>query len=179
MSIIVGKKAGMTEIFTADGNAISSTVVELLPNRVAQLKALETDGYSAVQIAYGNKRATLLNKPTSGHLAKAGIDSALGFVEFRVSEKDLENYSLGSDISLEAFAEGKKVHVRGVSKGKGFAGAVKRHHFKMQDATHGNSVSHRALGSTGQCQDPGKVFKGKKIHAVYVPFFTARIPPNP
>jgi large subunit ribosomal protein L3 len=162
MSIIVGKKIGMTEMLTADGRAIASTVLELLPNKVAQLKS-EGAHYHAVQIAYGSKRKALHNMPEAGHLAKAGIESALGLIEFRVEASDLENYKLGDDISLEPFAEGAKVHVQGVTKGKGFAGGVKRHGFKMQDATHGNSVSHRAIGSTGQCQDPGKVFKGKKM----------------
>jgi large subunit ribosomal protein L3 len=160
MSIIVGKKLGMTEMLSADGSAVASTVIELLPMKVGGLRP----EYYGVQIAYGTKRKKLLNKPLAGHLAKAGIESALGLMEFRVnSAAEMDGYKLGDEISLDAFAEGAKVHVQGISKGKGFAGGVKRHGFKMQDATHGNSVSHRAIGSTGQCQDPGKVFKGKKM----------------
>lgn len=160
---IVAKKCGMTEIFTEDGESTAVTAVEILPAKVSQLKTTEKDGYSALQVAYGEKRTSLINKPMSGHLAKAGIESAKGLIEFRMSSEDIANYKLGDAVDYTEFADGKTVKVTGVSKGKGFAGAVKRHNFKMQDATHGNSVSHRALGSTGQCQYPGRVFKGKKM----------------
>lgn len=160
---IIGRKCGMTEIFTDTGESHAVTVVELLSNRVSQLKTTDTDGYSAVQVAYGKRRTSLMNKPAMGHLAKAKIDSALGLREFRVKDKLLSDLSLGDELPLEHFQEGHALKIRGVSKGKGFQGGVKRHNFHMQDATHGNSVSHRALGSTGQCQTPGRVFKGKKM----------------
>ena len=160
---IVGIKVGMTEVFTEEGAATPVTAVKILQAKVAQVITPEKNGYSALQVAYGEKRASLLNKPAVGHLAKAGIESALGMMEFTLPESELEGYKLGDLIKHEDFVDGLKVKVTGTSKGKGFAGAVKRHNFAMQDATHGNSVSHRALGSTGQCQDPGKVFKGKKM----------------
>lgn len=160
---IIGRKCGMTEIFTDTGESHAVTVVELLSNRVSQLKTADTDGYTAIQVAYGKKRTSLINKPALGHLAKAKIDSALGLHEFRVSANALTDLNLGDELSLGHFEEGQALKIRGVSKGKGFQGGVKRHNFHMQDATHGNSVSHRALGSTGQCQTPGRVFKGKKM----------------
>jgi len=158
---IIGHKCGMTRIFTEDGTSIPVTVIEATPNRVTQLKTKEKDGYQAIQITCGSKRAKRINKPTSGQLAKAGVETGRGFWEFRLN--DDEESQLGAEIKVDIFAQGQKVDVSGTTKGKGFAGPVKRHHFKTQDATHGNSLSHRAHGSVGQNQTPGRVFKGKKM----------------
>ncbi|OAD23531.1 50S ribosomal protein L3, partial [Candidatus Thiomargarita nelsonii] len=158
---IIGHKCGMTRIFTEDGTSIPVTVIEATPNRVTQLKTKEKDGYQAIQITCGSKRAKRINKPTSGQLAKAGVETGRGFWEFRLN--DDEDSQLGAEIKVDIFAQGQKVDVSGTTKGKGFAGPVKRHHFKTQDATHGNSLSHRAHGSVGQNQTPGRVFKGKKM----------------
>ncbi|KHD08982.1 50S ribosomal protein L3 [Candidatus Thiomargarita nelsonii] len=158
---IIGHKCGMTRIFTEDGTSIPVTVIEATPNRVTQLKTKEKDGYQAIQITCGSKRAKRINKPTSGQLAKAGVETGRGFWEFRLN--DDEESKLGAEIKVDIFAQGQKVDVSGTTKGKGFAGPVKRHHFKTQDATHGNSLSHRAHGSVGQNQTPGRVFKGKKM----------------
>ncbi len=158
---IIGHKCGMTRIFTEDGTSIPVTVIEATPNRVTQLKTKEKDGYQAIQITCGSKRANRINKPTSGQLAKAGVETGRGFWEFRL--KDDEDSQLGAEIKVDIFAQGQKVDVSGTTKGKGFAGPVKRHNFRTQDATHGNSLSHRAHGSVGQNQTPGRVFKGKKM----------------
>lgn len=159
---IVGRKIGMTRIFTADGVSIPVTVVEIQSNRVSQLKTIEKDGYSAIQITAGSKKASRVSKPMAGHFAKAEIEAGDVLCEFRV--ESTENYSLGQCISAQdIFAEGQYVDVSSISKGKGFAGTVKRHNFRTQDATHGNSRSHRVPGSIGQNQTPGKVFKGKKM----------------
>lgn len=165
MSIgLVGKKRGMSRLFTEDGRSIPVTLIEATPNRVTQVKTIETDGYSAVQVTAGNKRASLLGKPAKGHFAKAKVEPGRGLWEFRVSAEDLGKYELGGEIAAgDVFEVGQIVDVAGISKGKGFAGAVKRHHFHMQDATHGNSLSHRAPGSIGQNQTPGRVFPGKKM----------------
>ncbi|MCB0385776.1 MAG: 50S ribosomal protein L3 [Bdellovibrionales bacterium] len=158
---IVGRKSGMTRIFNEDGASLPVTVIEVTPNRVTQIKTPEIDGYSAVQVAYGQRRASRVNKAAAGHFAKAGVEGAEGLVEFLVD--NIEPYELGSVLPLTAFEAGQVVDVVGTTKGKGFQGAVKRWNFKTQDATHGNSLSHRAPGSIGQNQSPGRVFKGKKM----------------
>ncbi len=157
---IVGRKSGMTRIFTDEGQSVPVTVLEVVPNRVTQVKGVDSDGYSAVQVTTGEKRANRLTKSEKGHFAKAESEAGRGLWEFRVDGGD---YEIGSELTVELFEAGQKVDVTGSSKGKGFAGGVKRWNFKMQDATHGNSLSHRAPGSIGQCQTPGRVFKGKKM----------------
>ncbi|MDC9594232.1 50S ribosomal protein L3 [Xenorhabdus sp. IM139775] len=159
---LVGKKVGMTRIFTEDGVSIPVTVIEIENNRVTQVKSKETDGYRAIQVTAGSKKASRVNKPEAGHFAKAGVEAGRILREFRLSENDTE-FTVGQSISVEIFADVKKVDVTGTSKGKGFAGTVKRWNFRTQDATHGNSLSHRVPGSIGQNQTPGKVFKGKKM----------------
>lgn len=164
MSIgLVGKKKGMTRVFTEDGSAVPVTVIEVTPNRVTQIRNEERDGYRAVQVTRGTRRASLVNRPNAGHYAQAGVEAGEGLWEFRLSEGEGEDLTVGGELTVELFQDGQKVDVTGTSKGKGFAGAVKRHNFRMQDATHGNSLSHRAPGSIGQCQTPGRVFKGKKM----------------
>lgn len=158
---LVGRKCGMTRVFTEDGISIPVTVIEVLPNKVTQIKTLENDGYQAIQVTMGNKKRSRVNKPAAGHYAKANVEPGEGLWEFRL--KNLEGITLGSEIKLDQFKVGQMIDVVGTSKGKGFAGTVKRHHFATQDATHGNSLSHRAPGSIGQRQSPGKVFKGKKM----------------
>jgi len=159
---LVGRKSGMTRVFTEDGTSVPVTVVEVSPNRVTQVKELESDGYRAVQVTAGSRRASRVSKSEAGHFAKAGVEAGTGLWEFRLGESD-EAPEIGSELTVEQFEAGQKVDVSGKSKGKGFQGGVKRWNFSMQDATHGNSISHRALGSTGQCQTPGRVFKGKKM----------------
>lgn len=164
MSIgIVGRKVGMTRIFQEDGVSVPVTVIEATPNRVTQLFTEENDGYKALQVTAGTKKANRVNKAEAGHFAKAGVEAGRGLWEFRLNEGEGEGLSVGSEISVEVFADTKTVDVTGTSKGKGFAGVVKRYNFAMQDATHGNSISHRAPGSIGQNQTPGRVFKGKKM----------------
>ena len=160
---LVGKKCGMTRIFTESGESIPVTVISVTPNRITQIKSVESDGYCALQITAGKKSAARLNKPMTGHFRKAGVEAGAIVCEFRVLPKDLEGKSLGDEIRVDLFKAGQAVDVTGVSKGKGFAGGIKRHHFAKQDATHGNSLSTRAIGSTGQRQTPGNVFKGKKM----------------
>jgi len=160
---IVGRKIGMTRIFTDDGASIPVTVIEVEPNRVTQLRTPEADGYRAIQVTAGGLKASRVNKPMAGHFAKSGVAAGRGLWEFRALESELEGIEVGSEIKADIFAAGQKVDVRGKTIGKGFQGGVKRHNFKMQDATHGNSISHRAPGSIGQCQTPGRVFKGKKM----------------
>ncbi len=157
---IVGRKSGMTRIFTDEGHSVPVTVVEVTPNRVTQVKGVETDGYAAVQVTVGEKRSSRIPKPQKGHFAKAEVESGRGLWEFRSEGQD---YQVGSEITVGLFEAGQKVDVTGTSKGKGFAGGVKRWNFRTQDASHGNSLSHRAPGSIGQCQTPGRVFKGKKM----------------
>ena len=162
MSIgLVGRKSGMTRVFTEQGASIPVTVVEVPPNRVTQVKTPETDGYSAVQVTFGSRKPARLNKSLSGHFAKARTGAGAGLWEFRA--EDLESMGPGAELRVDRFVVGQKVDVTGTSKGKGFQGTVKRHNFHMQDATHGNSLSHRAPGSIGQCQTPGRVWKGKKM----------------
>ncbi|MFC3715089.1 50S ribosomal protein L3 [Luteimonas soli] len=160
---IVGRKAGMSRIFTEDGVSIPVTLIEATPNRITQVKTQETDGYSAVQVAVGVKRAALVNKPESGHLAKAKVEAGRGLWELRVADDKIADFSVGGEIKADIFEVGQIVDVEGVTKGKGFQGTIKRWNFKMGDATHGNSLSHRAPGSIGQRQTPGRVFPGKKM----------------
>ena len=159
---VVGRKTGMTRVFTEDGVSVPVTVVQVEPNRVSQVKTVETDGYQAIQVTVGERRAQhRVSQPIKGHLAKSEMRMGRGLWEFRV--KDLGELVVGTEISVDQFEAGQIVDVTGQSKGKGFAGAVKRWNFRMQDATHGNSLSHRAPGSIGNCQTPGRVFKGKKM----------------
>lgn len=164
MSIgVIGRKAGMTRIFSDDGVSVPVTVIAVEPNRVTQVKTVDTDGYRALQITTGTRRATRVTRPMAGHFAKAGVEAGRGLWEFRLAEGEAEDIAVGNEIRVDMFAAGQSVDVTGTSIGKGFAGGVKRHNFRMQDATHGNSLSHRAPGSIGQCQTPGRVFKGKKM----------------
>ena len=161
---IVGRKCGMTRIFTDAGESIPVTLIEATPNRITQVKTVENDGYSAIQVTTGTKRAALVNKPQAGHYAKAKVEAGRGLWEFRVDAKDIGNYSVGNELKAdEVFKQGQIVDVAGVTKGKGFQGTIKRWNFTMGDATHGNSLSHRSPGSIGQRQTPGRVFPGKKM----------------
>jgi large subunit ribosomal protein L3 len=160
---IVGRKAGMSRIFTEDGRSVPVTLIEATPNRITQIKTPETDGYSAVQVAVGVKRAALINKPEAGHLAKAKVEAGRGLWELRVADDKIGDFSIGGEIKADIFEVGQIVDVEGVTKGKGFQGTIKRWNFKMGDATHGNSLSHRSPGSIGQRQTPGRVFPGKKM----------------
>jgi len=158
---LVGSKMGMTRLFVKDGSSVPVTVVHFYSNRVTQVKSIKKDGYKSIQVAYGERVFRRLNKPLLGHFSKAGVSPGIGLYEFlNLSDCGL---SVGDELSLDQFSLGDKVDVTGCSKGKGFQGGVKRWNFHMQDATHGNSLSHRALGSTGQCQTPGRVWKGKKM----------------
>ncbi|KKC97945.1 50S ribosomal protein L3 [Photobacterium sp. WH77] len=158
---LIGRKVGMTRIFTEDGASIPVTVVEVENNRVTQVKSVDTDGYNAIQVTAGAKKASRVNKAEAGHFAKAGVEAGRGLWEFRLDNG--EEFAVGAELNVELFNEIKKVDVTGTSKGKGFQGAVKRWNFRTQDMSHGNSLSHRAPGSIGQCQTPGRVFKGKKM----------------
>jgi len=160
---IVGRKAGMTRIFTEEGASIPVTVVQVEPNVIAQVKTADVDGYQAIQVTTGSRRPNRVNKPMAGHFAKANIEPGRNLWEFRVDASDLEGLQVGASYGVERFSEGQRVDVSGATIGKGFAGVIKRHHFAAQDATHGNSLSHRAPGSIGQNQSPGRVFKGKKM----------------
>ena len=163
MSIgIVGRKCGMTRVFTDEGVSIPVTVVEAEPNRITQVKSSDSDGYSAIQVTTGSRKASRVAKAQAGHYAKAGVEAGRGLWEFRTDGVD-DAFEVGSALTVERFEAGQKVDVTGTSKGKGFQGGVKRWNFAMQDATHGNSLSHRAPGSIGQNQTPGRVFKGKKM----------------
>lgn len=163
---LVGKKCGMTRVYT-DGVAIPVTVIQVLPNRVTQVKTVKNDGYSAIQVTSGVRKSTHLTKSEIGHFSKAGVEPGDGLWEFRALDSDVDGaeakLKVGSELKVDLFAEGQYVDVIGVTKGKGFAGVIKKYHFSSQDATHGNSLSHRAPGSIGQRQSPGKVFKGKKM----------------
>ena len=158
---IVGRKSGMTRVFNDKGASIPVTVVEVEPNRVTQIKTDETDGYSAVQVTVGTRRSSRISKSEAGHFAKAGVEAGRGIWELRLDTST--EVKVGESIAVDQFSVGQKVDVTGISKGKGYAGVIKRWNFQMQDATHGNSLSHRAHGSTGQCQTPGRVWKGKKM----------------
>ena len=160
---LVGKKCGMTRIFTEAGVSIPVTVVEVTANRISQIKTQDTDGYQAIQVTTGERRDSRVNAAQKGHFAKAGVAAGRGTWEFRVEDSELEGREAGSEIAADLFQVGQIVDVIGTSKGKGFHGGIKRHNFRSQDWTHGNSVSHRVVGSTGQNQTPGRVFKGKKM----------------
>lgn len=160
---LIGRKVGMTRIFTEDGVSIPVTVIEATPNRVTQLRTDETDGYRALQVTAGEKKANRVNKAAAGHFAKAGVEAGRGLWEFRLDANEGSDIEVGSEVTVELFNDTKKVDVVGTSKGKGFAGVIKRWNFSSQRMTHGNSLSHRAPGSIGQNQSPGKVFKGKKM----------------
>jgi large subunit ribosomal protein L3 len=160
---IIGRKAGMTRIFTEDGASIPVTVIAVEPNRVTQVKTVENDGYRALQVTTGSRRPSRVTRPMAGHFAKAGTEAGRGLWEFRLADGEGESIEVGSEISLDMFEAGQDVDVCGTSIGKGFAGVIKRHNFRTQDATHGNSLSHRAPGSIGQCQTPGRVVKGRRM----------------
>lgn len=160
---LVGRKCGMTRVFTENGESIPVTVIEALPNRITQLKTAESDGYRAVQITTGSRKASRVVKPQQGHFAKAAVEPGRGLWEFRLDGEEGTDLAAGAEITVELFSDGQTVDVIGTSIGKGFAGAVKRHNFRTQDATHGNSLAHRAPGSIGQNQTPGRVFKGKRM----------------
>tara|TARA_R110002072_G_scaffold100555_2_gene221498 strand:+ start:758 stop:1393 length:636 start_codon:yes stop_codon:yes gene_type:complete len=159
---LVGRKSGMTRVFTEDGVSIPVTVVEVTPNRVTQIKDIDSDGYRAIQVTAGSRKASRVSKAQAGQFAKAGVEAGRGLWEFRLEDAD-EAPAVGSELTVERFTVGQKVDVAGKSKGKGFQGVIKRWNFSMQDATHGNSLSHRAPGSIGQNQTPGRVWKGKKM----------------
>lgn len=160
---VVGRKCGMTRVFTEAGRSEPVTVVLVEPNKITQIKTSENDRYTAIQVTAGKKKQSRVNKPEAGHYAKAGVEAGLGLWEFTVDEEQLANFTVGKEHGVELFAVNQAVDVSGTTKGKGFAGVIKRHHFSAQDATHGNSRSHRAAGSCGQNQSPGRVFKGKKM----------------
>jgi large subunit ribosomal protein L3 len=160
---VIGRKAGMTRIFTEAGESVPVTVIEVTPNRVCQVKTADTDGYSAVQVAFGERRASRVTKPMAGHYAKAGVEAGEVLREFRLEAGEGGDLAVGQEITVGIFEAGQQVDVRGVTKGRGFAGVVRRYNFRTQDATHGNSLSHRAPGSIGQNQTPGRVWKGKKM----------------
>lgn len=160
---LVGRKVGMTRIFTDDGATVPVTVLDVSDNRITQIKTAEKDGYAAVQVAFGKRRASRVSKPLAGHLAKAAVEAGHTLKEFRASAEDLASLKVGGKIGVEIFQVGQKVDVQGVTIGKGFAGTIKRHHFGGQNASHGNSISHRVPGSTGQNQSPGHVFKGQRM----------------
>lgn len=160
---LVGRKCGMTRVFTEDGISIPVTVIEAQPNQITQVKTVESDGYRALQVCAGQRKASRVSKPQAGHFAQAKVEAGDLIAEFRLDDTDEGEYETGNEIKVDLFAEGQKVDVIGTSIGKGYAGTVKRHNFRTQDATHGNSLAHRAPGSIGQNQTPGRVFKGKKM----------------
>ena len=160
---LVGRKVGMTRIFTADGDAVPVTVLDVSNNRVTQIKTPDIDGYAAIQVAFGRRRASRVSKPLAGHLAKAGVEAGSILKEFHIAAGDLGKYAVGGKIGVDLFKEGQKIDVQGTSIGKGYAGVIKRHHFKSNRASHGNSRSHNVPGSIGMAQDPGRVFPGKRM----------------
>lgn len=160
---LVGRKVGMTRIFTADGDAVPVTVLDVSNNRVTQIKSPDSDGYAAIQVAFGTRRASRVSKPLAGHLSKAGVEAGSILKEFRVAPDQLGTFQVGGKIGADLFKEGQKVDVQGTSIGKGFAGTIKRHHFSSNRASHGNSRSHNVPGSIGMAQDPGRVFPGKRM----------------
>ncbi len=164
---LVGRKVGMTRIFTDDGSTIPVTVLDVSNNRVTQIKTPETDGYAAVQVTFGKRRASRVNKAAAGHLAKAGVEAGSVLKEFRVTPQELSGFKPGDVVSVTIFAAGQKVDVSGTSIGKGFTGAIKRYHFSSNRASHGNSLSHNSAGSIGMAQDPGRVFPGKRMAGHY------------
>ena len=160
---LIGRKVGMTRIFTEQGSSVPVTVIEVEPNRVTQVKTSETDGYNAIQITTGTRRASRVNKAMAGHYAKAGVEAGRTIMEFRLGDNETSELAAGSEIKADFFSDGQIVDITGTSKGKGFQGGIKRHNFQRQDMTHGNSISHRSNGCIGQNQTPGRVFKGKKM----------------
>jgi large subunit ribosomal protein L3 len=160
---LVGRKIGMTRVFTDDGNAIPVTVLDVANNRVTQIKTPETDGYAAVQVTYGKRRASRVTKPAAGHLAKAGVEAGVVLKEFKVAADDLAKFKAGDVVGVDTFAVGQLVDVTGTTKGRGFTGVIRRHHFASNRASHGNSRSHNTPGSIGMAQDPGRVFPGKRM----------------
>jgi len=160
---LVGRKVGMTRIFADDGASIPVTVLDVSNNRVTQVKSPEVDGYAAIQVTFGQRRASRVSKPQAGHLAKAGVEAGHVLKEFRIDAEQLASFKAGDQVAVTIFAEGQKVDVTGTSIGKGFQGAIKRHNFRSNRASHGNSLSHNAPGSIGQAQDPGRVFPGKRM----------------
>ncbi|AOY01520.1 50S ribosomal protein L3 [Jeongeupia sp. USM3] len=160
---LVGRKVGMTRVFAEDGASIPVTVLDMSANRVTQIKSVEADGYAAVQVTFGAKKASRVNKAEAGHFAKAGVEAGLGLVEFRVAAEKLSELKAGDSLSVELFAAGQLVDVTGTSQGKGFSGVIKRHNFSSNRASHGNSRSHNTPGSIGQAQDPGRIFPGKRM----------------
>lgn len=160
---LIGRKVGMTRIFTEQGESIPVTVIEMEPNRITQVKTSDNDGYNAIQVTVGNRRANRVNKAAAGHFAKAGVEAGRKTVEFRLGDEETTELTAGSEIKADIFEAGQIVDVTGTSIGKGFQGGIKRHNFHRQDMTHGNSISHRSNGSIGQNQTPGRVFKGKKM----------------
>ena len=160
---LVGRKVGMTRVFTDDGAAIPVTVLDVANNRVTQIKTPETDGYSAVQVTYGKRRASRVTKPVAGHLAKAGVESGVVLKEFTVKEDELARFKAGDVVGVDTFTVGQLVDVTGTTKGRGFTGVIRRHHFSSNRASHGNSRSHNTPGSIGMAQDPGRVFPGKRM----------------
>ncbi|TDR80301.1 50S ribosomal protein L3 [Paludibacterium purpuratum] len=164
---LVGRKVGMTRIFAEDGASIPVTVLDMSANRVTQIKTPEVDGYNAVQVTFGERRANRVNKAAAGHFAKAGVEAGRGIGEFALTAEQLAGYKAGDSITVEIFAEGQLVDVTGTSKGKGFSGAIKRHNFSSNRASHGNSRSHNSPGSIGQAQDPGRVLPGKRMAGQY------------
>lgn len=164
---LVGRKVGMTRIFAEDGRTIPVTVLDVSDNHVSQIKTPDTDGYAAVQVAFGKRRASRITKPVAGHLAKAGVEPCRGIKEFRVDSEQLASFNAGDAISADVFQVGQKVDVTGVTIGKGFSGVIKRHNFSSNRASHGNSISHNSPGSIGMAQDPGRVFPGKRMAGQY------------
>lgn len=160
---VVGRKAGMTRIFTEDGASIPVSVIEVTPNRITQIKTEDSDGYQAIQVTAGTRRASRVTKPMAGHFAKAGVEAGRGLWEFRVEGDEAAELEVGGEVGVGIFEDGQKVDVTGRSIGKGFQGGIKRHNFSSQDMSHGNSISHRSNGSIGMCQTPGRVIKGKKM----------------
>ena len=160
---LIGRKVGMTRIFTDEGESVPVTVLEVVPNRVTQIKTAASDGYTSLQVAYGERRASRIGKALTGHYAKAGVSAGAGIKEFPVSDEVLANYTVGGQVTVELFQAGQLVDVTGTSIGKGFAGAIKRHNFASNRASHGNSRSHNVPGSIGMAQDPGRVFPGKRM----------------
>lgn len=160
---LIGRKVGMTRIFTDEGASIPVTVLEVKPNRVTQIKTIQTDGYNSLQLAFGERRPSRVNKALAGHYAKSGVTAGSGIQEFNLTADELTQYSAGSEINVNIFSEGQIVDVTGTSLGKGFAGAIKRHHFSSNRASHGNSKAHKKPGSTGMAQDPGRIFPGKRM----------------
>jgi large subunit ribosomal protein L3 len=160
---LIGRKVGMTRLFTDEGESIPVTVLEVVPNRVTQIKTLENDGYTGLQVTFGERRASRVNKAIAGHFTKAGVSAGAGIKEFNVGSEVLSNYQIGANVTVEIFSAGQLVDVTGTSIGKGFAGAIKRHHFSSNRASHGNSRSHNVPGSIGMAQDPGRVFPGKRM----------------